>query len=370
MRSGILERRFPVAFVPFETTLNQDMRAVIPHEGIDARWIAWGLRAFEREILRDCRKAGTTVASIEAPRLMDFVLPLPPIEEQRRIVDILEDHLSRLDAAIAYLHEASARAVELCRSVLLDASLGHAERQSETSLRDVRWDSEDPPRVRLPPSWVWRKWREVGASQNGRAFPSNRYVGEGIRLLRPGNLGPNGTLVWDPKATRHLPKEFADANQDLLLHVGDIVMNLTAQSLKDDFLGRACLVRQTDEALLNQRLARLTSEVLVPEFAVLLFRSPMFRAYVTSLNKGSLIQHMFTKQIAEFWVPVPPRGAQLQAVVHASHLLHAEDRLVASVAREASRIEGLRLALLQAAFAGRLIGKESDLSLARKTIGT
>lgn len=48
-RSGILERKLPVALVPFETTLNQDMKAVVPRPGVDARWVAWGLRAFERQ---------------------------------------------------------------------------------------------------------------------------------------------------------------------------------------------------------------------------------------------------------------------------------------------------------------------------------
>ena len=36
-------------------------------------------------------------------RLSSIADPLPPVEEQRRIVDLLEDHLSRLDAADAYL---------------------------------------------------------------------------------------------------------------------------------------------------------------------------------------------------------------------------------------------------------------------------
>ena len=109
VRSGILERTLPVALVPFETTLNQDMKAVTPRNDVDARWIAWGLRAFESELLRDTRKAGTTVASIEMARFNSFTLPVPPLREQRRIVEILEDHLSRLDAAERELNHARTR---------------------------------------------------------------------------------------------------------------------------------------------------------------------------------------------------------------------------------------------------------------------
>lgn len=123
MRSGILEHSFPVAVVPFETTLNQDMKAIVPHHGIEAKWIALGLRAYEQEILRTTRKAGTTVASIETPRLRDFPLPVPPLEEQRRIVTILDDHLSRLDAASEYLRSTQRRLVTWERATL-DALFG------------------------------------------------------------------------------------------------------------------------------------------------------------------------------------------------------------------------------------------------------
>ncbi|WP_448231550.1 restriction endonuclease subunit S [Microbacterium lacticum] len=41
-RSGILQRTIPVSIVPFATTMNQDMKAVVPRAGIDPRWIAWG----------------------------------------------------------------------------------------------------------------------------------------------------------------------------------------------------------------------------------------------------------------------------------------------------------------------------------------
>lgn len=37
VRSGIIERTIPVSLVPFDTTLNQDMKAVAPRPGVDAR---------------------------------------------------------------------------------------------------------------------------------------------------------------------------------------------------------------------------------------------------------------------------------------------------------------------------------------------
>jgi type I restriction enzyme S subunit len=41
---------------------------------------------------------GSTIAHLPQEQLRALPVPLPPAEEQRRIVEILEDHLSRLDA--------------------------------------------------------------------------------------------------------------------------------------------------------------------------------------------------------------------------------------------------------------------------------
>lgn len=101
VRSGILERKVPVALVPFDTTLNQDMKAVKPADGIVPEWLAYALQSMETALLRDCRKAGTTVASLEFDRVLSMPLAVPPTDEQRRIVAALEERLTQLDVTAA-----------------------------------------------------------------------------------------------------------------------------------------------------------------------------------------------------------------------------------------------------------------------------
>ena len=80
--------------------------------------------------------------------------------------------------------------------------------------------------------------------QNGRAFPGDAYTTEGIRLLRPGNLGIGGYLSWNDTATTHLPSSFETEAQAFIVDEGDVVINLTAQSLEDGFMGRVCRTRE------------------------------------------------------------------------------------------------------------------------------
>jgi type I restriction enzyme, S subunit len=315
---------------------------------------------------------GVGIHHIGRAKLAAWPIPLPPVEEQLRIVEALEYHVSRLDAAAAYMDAAVKLTAAYERSALLDAALGGSPSMSERRIYDhdgVDWAGELPPAITLRSGWVWRRWKDVGTSQNGKAFPSAEYSNKGIRLLRPGNLGPDGKLYWTHAATRHLPVQYRQANQNLLLGEGDVVMNLTAQSLKDDFLGRVCIVRSGDEALLNQRLARLRSEILVPEYTLTIFRSPMFRSYVKSLNKGSLIQHMFTRQIAEFWLPVPPVGDQLRCAATADRATAMLERAGVAIGNAVVRCNLLRRALLDAAFTGRLTGSHTDMEMIEELAG-
>jgi type I restriction enzyme S subunit len=89
-----------------------------------------------------------------------------------------------------------------------------------------------------------------------------------------------------------MPEKWAADYPGHLIGPDELVINLTAQSLADEFLGRVCLTSPGEHCLLNQRIARLTPVLLPPRFLLCVFKSPWFRKFVASLNTGSLIQHM------------------------------------------------------------------------------
>lgn len=123
-RSGILERKLPVTVTELEVTVNQDMKALICKDGVDPRWVAYGLLAFEQQILRTCRKAGTTVANLNFQEFLRFELPLPALEIQHQVLDEIESRLIELDKTISGLKATQRRAQDLRRSILQSAFSG------------------------------------------------------------------------------------------------------------------------------------------------------------------------------------------------------------------------------------------------------
>lgn len=68
--------------------------------------------------------AGTALANVNATKLRALELPLPALEEQEWIVEILEDQLSRLDAALTVADAVEGRSAALRRSLLYSAFTG------------------------------------------------------------------------------------------------------------------------------------------------------------------------------------------------------------------------------------------------------
>jgi type I restriction enzyme S subunit len=374
VRSGILRRTFPVAVTASSVALNQDLKALRPAEGIDPRYVAWFLRGNEQAILHECAKDGTTVDSLDFPALLRRVMPVAPSAEQVRVVAAIEEQFSRLSAGVAMLDRAQQNLRRMRTAVLQMAVTGRLVLQDpgegsgadllatiKLTGRRASRRGEDlttllPP---LPLSWSTAPWSTIAYSQNGRAFPSGDYSTVGTRLLRPGNLYASGEVGWTTANTRHLPERYASEFPEYLVGPNEIIMNLTAQSLKDEFLGRACMTGPQEEpVLLNQRLARLTPIGVNPRFIFYVLKSPLFRRFVDQLNTGSLIQHMFTSQLDQFVVPIPPRGEQDRIVRRIEEILVFFDHLEEAIRKIGKRAPALRSAILDAAFTGRLVPQD------------
>lgn len=222
---------------------------------------------------------GTSAGSL-SPRtnwtsLASFEFLLPPIQEQARLVDLLKGAEATTEAL---------RSVVAAAKVLRQSTIDHFSRISNLLSAPLG---------------------EICEMQNGRPFPGDEYQRQGPRLLRPGNLGVNGYFKWDDGATVCLPARFEAEAAAFVVDAGDLVINLTAQSLEEGFMGRVCLAREGDRSLLNQRIGRFQgfSEEFQPEFVFRVLQSSRFQNHAVRMCEGSKIKHLFWQHLAPFRVP-------------------------------------------------------------------
>ena len=90
VRSGILRRLLPVAINRVKTTINQDLKAMTPYDLRLSDWLITCFNAWDKRIRDIYHKDGTTVDSIEFDAMLTMLLPVPPLTEQRRIVEAIK----------------------------------------------------------------------------------------------------------------------------------------------------------------------------------------------------------------------------------------------------------------------------------------
>ena len=93
-RSGILRHSLPIAILEKRATVNQDLKTISLHIQEIHEYVYYAIKAREHYILKEYHKDGTTVDSINFEKFAEILLPIPPYDEQKRIVIAIKQWLS------------------------------------------------------------------------------------------------------------------------------------------------------------------------------------------------------------------------------------------------------------------------------------
>ena len=141
IRSGILKHTFPIAYVPFRTTINQDVKALVVKDGISSRYVFYAMQAYAEDIRKSTKKQGGTVDSLDFQRLLAYKIPIPALEVQNRLVDVLDNFesiCSDLNIGLPAEIELRKKQYEFYRDALLTfAETGNIIAQTDRQTDDI-----------------------------------------------------------------------------------------------------------------------------------------------------------------------------------------------------------------------------------------
>lgn len=108
--------------------------AVIKPKQIDKSFLKYQLMAPQVQLQLEAMKQGSGRESVGVQKLRNVLISVPPLEEQKRIVEALDDHLSRLDKALAEVEATMLKFETLERSSLEANFKGALESENADSL--------------------------------------------------------------------------------------------------------------------------------------------------------------------------------------------------------------------------------------------
>ena len=114
-RSGILRHTFPVAELRKPSTVNQDIRVILPQGECCGEWLLQFFISHNKELLLEFGKTGTTVESVDFGKIKDMLLHMPSTVEQQQI----GNYFAKLDRLIS-LHQRKLELLRNTKKSLLD----------------------------------------------------------------------------------------------------------------------------------------------------------------------------------------------------------------------------------------------------------
>lgn len=289
---------------------------------------------------------GTTRLKLTQGSMQLMPFPLPPLSEEQRIVERIEDLFAKLDEAKERLQEVADSFAVRKAAILHKAFTGELTKQwrFENGVSDECWEEkkgEDFFEYVTSGSRGWAKY----------------YSDKGSIFVRMGNLN-HGTIELDFSDIQYVELPDQVEGQRSKLQKNDIVISITAD------VGMIGLVREDMDAYINQHvaLARPKND-LYAEFLAWYFVSDVGLQQMQNKQRGATKIGLGLQDIRSIILKIPTIPEQHEIVRLIDDLL-ARERAAQQAAEQAlASIDLMKKSILARAFRGELgTNKASEVS--------
>jgi len=256
------------------------------------------------------------------PILKQQRIPLPPLNEQKRIVAKLDALFTRIDTAITHLQQTLELSKALFSSAL-DEAFNGGDNAERVTIKEIAKKIQYGHTA---------KARDIGNAQ----------------FLRITDI-QKGAVDWS-----HVPYVLIteDDLKKYSLNIHDIVFARSGATSGKSFL----ITSAPNNAIFASYLIRVVPniEMVIPQFVYLYFQSPEYWEQVSSNVSGAAQPNINGTKLGGFKIPLPPIDEQRKIVAHLETLSERTHTLEASTQEKLNDLTTLKASLLDAAFKGQL----------------
>jgi type I restriction enzyme, S subunit len=351
VRSGILKHTIPVAINAVTVTLNQDMKAILPNQEVDAKYMYFLIAGCQDKLLLEWRKNGATVESLEHEYIANTFWPFPPVLEQQRIATFLDAKTAEIDEVIA-MKDSQVQLLQKKRLALISRAVTKGL-DPNVPLREsgVEWLGK------IPDGWEWRRIKTcvsfITSGSRGWAEYYN-YNGEGAAFVRIGNLTRN-TIGLDLNDVQFVIPPQNTEGRRTRVAVGDVLISITA------YIGSVAVVdKDMGEAYVSQHIAlvRTNTNFVLPDWVGYCLLSSVGQEQFGALVYGGAKEGLGLEDVANLYLLVPGLNEQTQIVDYLNHETRYIDSLIVTIKEQIEKLRTYRQALITAAVMGKINASE------------
>jgi type I restriction enzyme S subunit len=295
--------------------------------------------------------AGAVVQNLNSDKVADSFVPLPPLAEQKRIVEKIEELLPKVEKygkAQDELNKLNEELPErLKKSILQEAIEGRLVPQDpndepasdllakirkekeqlvkEGKLKkkdlEVKTISEDEIPFEIPESWEWVRVKSIANKivDGDHNPPKGLSSDSGYYMLSSKNINNNGIVEFD--GVRYLTYEdWKKCNERTNLQKGDVLLTTVGT------LGRSC-VYESDKPYCFQRSVSVIQSFIFNYYLKYCFDSPFFQSFIDDKATGTAQRGFYLNQLENAIIPIPPLAEQHRIVEKLEQVLGEIDKL-------------------------------------------
>ena len=270
--------------------------------------------------------AGQVNISLTQSQLMR--IPLPPLEEQRKIVESIEKWIGLVDniangvkSILDNIENAKAKILELA----IHGKLIPQDPSDEPAIELLRrinpaFKPSDNLHYEdsVPAGWILARLGDIVDFISGTSFQKTDMTtsGTGIKILRGGNI-QNGHIVLcedDVYISDALINERSNVKR------GDIV--IVASTGSSELIGKAALSLQDYPRTQIGAFLRIIrpQSVELSDYLGIIFQSELYKNHIREVAKGTNINNIKASYITEFTIPIPPLEEQKRIIKKVCYL--------------------------------------------------
>lgn len=314
-----------VAIAGMDLCFSQDITALIPApQKLDAGYLVHFLRTKEEHFSRFAR--GATIKGITRQVVADLVVPIPPLEEQRRIAAILD----QAETLRTQRRAALALQGSLTQSLFLDMfGAGDSHEWPIASIGEIV--DEENGAIRTGPF--------------GSQLLHSEFVDEGVAVLGIDNA-VNNEFRWGER--RYITHTKYEELKRYTVRPGDVLITIMGTC------GRCAVVPEDIPLAINTKhlcCISVDRRQIVPDYLHAYFlRHPTARKYLEQTAKGAIMSGLNMGIIKAMPIPLPPLPLQQTFATR----IAAIEALKTTHRRALAALDALFASLQQRAFAGQL----------------
>lgn len=264
----------------------------------------------------------TTIDFIPKSRLKNVEIPIPPIEEQQRIV-------AKLDEAFESIEKAKANA---------EQNLKNAKELFESYLQAILSDKK----------WPIKALGEICEKVEYGSSSKSKEQGA-IAVLRMGNI-KNGRFSWD----KLVYSDDDEENKKYLLKYNDVLFNRTNSP---ELVGKTAIYKGEMPAIFAGYLIRIhrKEQLLDADYLNYYLNSNIANDYGKTVVISSVNQaNINGAKLKGYPVPLPSLSEQLSIIQKLDAISAETKKLEAIYQKKLEDLEELKKSILQKAFSGQL----------------